>query len=195
MNVRFSSCIGTEVLDEATDETAGLVSGILIHPDTGRIEGFFVRPQHASHEEHFLSSVDILRWGMHVAIRHADMIGPVEDNIRLESLLKDSRRVLGQAIRTDRGRRLGTCADVQFNTETMRIEWLFPRKWWRWNMPLPITDVLEIRPEAIVVRDVQVAEPQESSAPGPAEVLEALKEISPAPERVVKSRTSARKRI
>jgi sporulation protein YlmC with PRC-barrel domain len=163
MHVRFSSCIGTPVLEEGGDTTLGLLSGILIHPDTGKIEGFLVG-------DLFCSSMDIVRWGTRVYLRDANVLAPPEDRIRLQSLLQDPRTVLGQKIRTEAGVKLGRCSDVQFNTDMMHIEWLFPRKFFRWGIALPVSDILEVTAAAIVVRDpiakerVKQKTTQESSA-------------------------------
>ena len=154
MPVRFNSCIGTPVLEEGGDRALGVISGILIHPDTGKIEGFLVHVQgSAGKGDLFCSSADIIRWGTRVYLRNANRLAPPEDRIRLQSLLQDPRSVLGQKIRTETGSMLGRCADVQFNTDVMHIEWLFPRKFFRWGIALPVSDILEVTTAAIVVQD------------------------------------------
>ncbi|MBT4119386.1 MAG: hypothetical protein HOG89_00165 [Candidatus Peribacter sp.] len=154
MHVRFSTCIGTPVLEEGGDNALGVLSGILIHPDTGKIEGFLVHVQGMSGKgDLFCSSSDIVRWGTRVYLRSASVLAPPEDRIRLQTLLQDPRTVLGQRIRTETGTRLGRCKDIQFNTDVMHIEWLFPRKIFRWGIALPVSDILEITPAAIVVND------------------------------------------
>lgn len=60
--------------------------------------------------------------------------------------------MLNQRIRTESGTSLGRCRDVQFNTDTMHIEWIFPRKWFRWGMALPVSDIIEVRNDAIIVK-------------------------------------------
>ncbi len=154
MHVRFSTCIGTPVLEEGGDITLGLLSGILIHPDTGKIEGFLVHTRSfLGKGDLFCSSADIIRWGTRVYLRDASVLAPPEDRIRLQSLLSDPRTVLGQKIRTEAGARLGRCTDVQFNTDVMHIEWLFPRKFFRWGIALPVSDIVEVTSSAIVVSD------------------------------------------
>ena len=154
MHVRFSSCIGTPVLEEGGETTLGLLSGILIHPDTGKVEGFLVHMQgFMGRGDLFCSSDDIVRWGTRVYLRDADMLAPPEDRIRLQTLLRDPRTVIGQSICTESGIKLGRCSDIQFDTESMHIEWLFPRKFFRWGIALPVADILEITPKAILIRD------------------------------------------
>lgn len=154
MHLRFSHCVGFPVMEEGQDHVLGTISGILIVPDTGKIEGFFVHVHGLTGiQTLYVSSLDIVRWGTRVYVRSQDVLAPAEDRIRLQDILRDPRPVLGQKIRTETGVHIGTCKDVQFNTESMHIEWLFPKKWFRWGIALPISDVVEVRPDAIIIKD------------------------------------------
>ncbi|MBI3331676.1 hypothetical protein HYZ99_01820 [Candidatus Peregrinibacteria bacterium] len=166
MHVRFSTCIGFPVTEDGTEEHLGSLIGILIHPDTGKVEGFFVRRAGLfGSDQLFLSTMDILRWGMRVDIRSEDALSTVDEHIRLQPLLLDRRPVLGQKIRTESGLKIGTCRDVQFDTRHFVLEWLFPKKFFRWGTPLPLVSVSEVRRDAIIIRDVLAKEP---SAPAEA---------------------------
>ena len=165
MHIRFSTCIGIPVLEEGHDHALGVIAGILIDPDTGKIEGFLVHVQGFFGGEMFCSSLDILRWGTRVYVRSADVLAPPEDRIRLQSLLQDPRTLLGQKIATESGTALGRCADVQFNTDSLHVEWLFPKRFFRYGVALPITDVLEVTEKAIVVRDPIKKEVVEEEVP------------------------------
>ncbi len=154
MHLRYSACIGLPVLDETGEISLGSISGILIHPDAGKVEGFLLSGSGSSEQgTPFFSSLDIVRWGTRVYLRHAGAVGPLEERIRLAPLLRDRRTILGQAIRSESGVKLGRCADVQFTTKSMRIEWLFPRTWFRWAVPLPVSQIVEVNDHAIIVRD------------------------------------------
>lgn len=154
MHVRFSSCIGLPIVEDGDHYVLGFLSGILIHPDTGKIEGFLVHAEGVAGQHNlFCGSRDILRWGTRIYVRSADVLAPVEDRIRLQPLLDDPRTVLDQHIQTESGGKLGKCKDVQFNTDSMHIEWLFPKKWFRWGVALPVSEIVEVRNDAIIVRD------------------------------------------
>jgi len=166
------------VVCDSTDEVLGQVDGILIHPDTGRVEGFSIGNAPATVPgTPFLASDDILCWGNHLHVRDHDAVYPLEERVRLQRLLDDPRRVLGQRVRTEGGRNLGNCRDVQFNTGSMRCEWIFPRRFWRWGVPVALADIVEILPSAIIVRDPPVPVPAQAAAPSPAS-----SPISPIPE-------------
>lgn len=153
MHLRFSSCIGLPIIEDGGDTVLGLVSGILIHPDTGKVEGFFVHSILHSSEPLFVSFIDIIRWGTRAYVRSADVLSPPHDRIRLQPLLEDSRTVLGQRIFTESGVSLGRCKDVQFNTESMHIEWIFPRKLFRWGVALSVAEIIEVQQKGIIVKN------------------------------------------
>ena len=164
MHVRFSTVVGMSVVDEDGTEELGRIAHILIHPDTGKVEGFFVKVPGLllRTEMLFLATEDIQRWGLRVVVRGPDVLSPVAERIRLQTLLEDGRPVLLQRIQTDTGKYMGRCGDVQFETEHFMVEWLWPRKLWRWGMPLPLVLIVEVRKDAIVVRDPAAPAPEKT---------------------------------
>src|SRR5581483_7951146 len=134
MQVRFSMSAGMKVVSEESQEAIGEIAGILIHPDTAKVEGFFVAVHKGimSHDELFLSSFDILRWSTHVFVKRDDVLSPLEDMIRLQSLFEQGRPVIGQAIRTESGAFIGYCKDVQFETIHFMVDWIFPKRFLKW---------------------------------------------------------------
>ncbi|OGJ60272.1 hypothetical protein A2635_00345 [Candidatus Peribacteria bacterium RIFCSPHIGHO2_01_FULL_51_9] len=162
MHVRFSTCKGTAVVEEGTEEGIGILSGILIHPDKATIEGFFVQPLGIGlGKEPFLLSSDIIHWGVSIRVRDRAVLGDIADIVRLQDILQQRRPILGQRIRTEAGRMVGWCRDIQFNTERFMLEWLFPKKWFWWGVALPASDIFEVKEEAIIVRDSVAAVPEE----------------------------------
>ncbi len=162
MHVRFSMVIGMPVVEDQADTTLGIVSGILLHPDTGVIVGFFVRDLRMfGGSEYFLSVADIIGWGTVIHVRSEEKLALPQDIVRLSALLDDPRRVLGQKILTRQSRRsIGRCQDVQFDTRHFQLEWLFPKAWWFFSRtPVPASDVIEITEEGILVREQVLSEP------------------------------------
>ncbi len=154
MHIRFTHCRGLPVVEEHGQQAIGVIDDIFIHPDMGKAEGFFVKISHFMHSETlFLPVADITHWGRMVMIRDRDVLAPLEDHVRLQQLSQEGRTVIGQKMVTEAGKKLGTCADAQFETKTFRVEWLFPKMMFRWARPVPVTSVQEIRSDAIVIRD------------------------------------------
>jgi len=167
------------VVEEENGEFVGALGDPLIHPDTGFIEGFSVWVSGILRsEEVFCSGQDILRWGMVVTVRHRGVLGPVADCVRLQPLLEDPRTVLRQRIRTENGKERGKCADIQFDTEALRVTWLFPRKFLKWGIAIPLSEVLEVREDAIIVRDPPAMQEEPVHPVRAVKALEAIQDIA-----------------
>lgn len=169
MRIRFTAAIGTPVLEEDGAEPVGTLSGILVHPDTGVVEGVFVTlPGFFGGSTTFLLSIDILHWGLRILIRDRSVFCDPREIVRLQSIVDDGRTVLGQPIRTESGKTMGRCADIQLSSKAYRLEWIFPRKFFRWGRPIRATQIVEVTPEAIVVKDAVApvtVEEQETEVP------------------------------
>ncbi len=146
-------CLGMNVVDDRGDELRAIVTGIFLHPDLGKVEGLFVR---GFSGEEFLSVQDIAHWGGTIVVRDGDVIAPLEERVRLSALRDEGRTILGQKVVTREGQTIGTCVDVQFETETFRLEWIFPRRFLRWKRPIPAGAIVEVRTDAVCVRDEEL---------------------------------------
>lgn len=175
MHVRFSTARGQPVTDPLTEESAGVLEDVLLNPDTGTVEGFFVRVPGFFHSEQlFLASADIAHWGVRVRVRSADVLFRLEDHVRLQALFDEGRRMLHQRIVTESGTVLGQCGDIQFDTKLFRLEWLFPRRWFRWGTPIPLSSILRVTKEAVIVRDPTLSMPTVTAAEALVQTLEPL---------------------
>jgi uncharacterized protein YrrD len=182
MHVRFSMIRGLPVISEDDEETQGFLGDVLIHPDTGALEGFFVYRYSllGGMQELFLSSHDIHSVGTVVRISSADMMGDPQDVLRLGILLEDPRTVMGQKILTEKeGTYLGRLSDIQFDTRRMHMEWMFPKKWWLTCTPIPVGEIVRIEPHAIIVKEPLRAVPVEQEEEKIS--VPALTEIVPKP--------------
>lgn len=153
------------VFEEHSSVSLGTIDGMVLHPDSGRVEGFFVKVRGFLRSSIlFLSSVDIARFGLRVTVRSREALAPPEEFLRIKSLLEDDRTILDQSIRTDDGTELGRCADVQFDTTTLQLTWIFPKKFLRWGIPIASKDILEVKKDAVIVRGTDVAVEEERGA-------------------------------
>jgi sporulation protein YlmC with PRC-barrel domain len=170
MHTRLSTALGMPVVDDGED-LLGSLAGILLHPDTAAVEGFFVRRTGFFESETlFLSTSGIEHWGSRIRVRSADALSPLDELVRVSRLQEEGRPILNQAIVTDTGRKLGRCADIQFDTRTLRLEWLFPRRFLRWGVPVPVSAILQVTPENVLVRGDAKAEVREQAVPAMAAI-------------------------
>jgi hypothetical protein len=165
MHVRASACRALPVCELDGNERLAFLETTVVNPDSGHVEGFIVRiPDFLRSNREFLSSNDIAHWGLVARISHRDLIGPLDERLRLQQIVRSGRTVLGQPIVTEGGRRLGRCRDLQFETHFFQLEWLFPRSFFRWGVPVAARDIVEVRADAIVVKDRQATAPVETAA-------------------------------
>lgn len=151
MHIRSSFSRGTVVIADCTGETVGYLGDPLINADSGKIEAFSVFTAQGCL---LLQVRDIVSWSMHVHIREPDVLGPPSDFVRLQHLAQDDRTVLHQPILVDTTKKkLGICRDVQFDTRHFKIEWIFPRRFFREATPIPAVEIIEVKSDAIYVRD------------------------------------------
>lgn len=167
MQIRLSQALGIPVVEEGTTEALGRIDWPVLNPDTGKVEGFWIKGFLGGPA--FLLSQDILRWGMRVAVRDMDSLCDPRDIVRLDSLLASNRPIIGQTIKTEGGAVLGRCKDVQFDTTHFQLSWIFPRRFFRWGISIAANQIVEVTPEAIMVRDLvvptQVEETEEKTIP------------------------------
>lgn len=153
MHVRASVISGTQVVSDATQYIVGTLGAPLIDSDTGKIVGFFVHSFEMGREL-LLQSIDITSWGTRVHILSEDRLGPPEDFVRFEKLLTDGRTFLGQTIRVQgTGRSLGKLCDVQFSTRHFLVEWIFPRRFFFAQTPIAASEIVEVTPEAVWIKN------------------------------------------
>ena len=177
MHIRLSMAIGLSIVDDHTDEELGNLSTILVHPETGMVEGILVRIPHLFRsEEFFVSAIDVVHWGAHIRVSGADALSPLEERVRLQAFVDEGRTLLDQKILTEGGAVLGTCKDVQFNTKTFQLEWLFPRKFLRWALAVPASSIIEVKPEGVIVRETALPISTEETP-----VIKAIEELAKTP--------------
>ena len=154
MQTRISTCIGAIVVEESSESVLGMLADVLIHPDTGRIEGFYIQVSGGFGSSLlFCRAIDVVRFGTRIYVRSAEVLCDPHEIVRLQPLLEDRRSVLGQPIRTESGQKVGCCKDIQFDTDSMKMGWIFPKRFFRWRRGIAVSDIVEIRSNGIIVRD------------------------------------------
>lgn len=147
MHLLYSTAIGTEVISDAHPVMVGRVTDLLVDPDKGVVEGLYIGSD-------LLPTLDIASWGHHVHVRGPELIGPGDEIVRLQALLQDARRLIGQPVCTKGGMSLGRCSDFEFNAKTFVIDWILPKKFFLFaGHPIPRSDILEVTKKEIVVKD------------------------------------------
>ncbi len=154
----FREIIGTPVLDFEDASPLALIKDIIIDPDTGKIEGLWVKPLESLLTYGVLQTQDILEWKKNLYIRHENVIGDPAEIIKIADILSQKRYFLGNAVRTEGGEAWGKVMDLDFDTLHYYVRNLYAQKYFLGLIPYEKRGVsydliLEVLPEAIVVKD------------------------------------------
>ena len=120
--------IGTKVLEFDSGDLLGMVSGIVIDPDSGMVEAFWVRPATIPVRSAILRTSDILELKKNLYIKSDQVLAQAEDVIRVNEIIEDGRKFLGSLVQNEGGDSYGRCDDLSFDTETYALKQIHSRK-------------------------------------------------------------------
>jgi sporulation protein YlmC with PRC-barrel domain len=107
-----------------------------------------------------------------VIVDDEDELADPQDIVRLNAILEASYDPLGKAVVSDAGRKLGSVEDYTFNLETNRVQQLQVRQslikaWLGTSLMVDRSQIIDITPRQIMVRDATVKAPVMQSEPIP----------------------------
>ncbi|MBN2307316.1 PRC-barrel domain-containing protein [Candidatus Peregrinibacteria bacterium] len=124
----FKSMVGSRVLEYDSGDLLGMVSDIVIDPDSGMVEAFWVRPATLPFGNAILRTSDVLELKKHIYIRSDKVLAQAEDVIRINEILEDGRKFLGCLVQSEAGQSYGRCIDLSFDTDTYALKQIYTRK-------------------------------------------------------------------
>lgn len=160
MNKYFSEIIGTPVLGHADGNPLALISDIIIHPDTGKIEAFWVKPLTLPISNAVIKSDSILEWKKNVYIKDDREIAEVSDIIRISEIITRNTFFVGNNVQNESGEPLGYVYDLDFDTTKLYLNNIYTNKsflfFFKYEQRVFSFDsILKVIPEYILVKDVQ----------------------------------------
>lgn len=107
-----------------------------------------------------------------IIIDSEDELADPSDIIRLQQLIQDNFSPLGKAVVSDIGRKLGTVDDYSINLESNRIQKLYVRggllrSWLGTNLIIDRTQIVDVTPQKITVREATIKSPIMQTDPVP----------------------------
>lgn len=154
----FRSLVGAKVLEYSTGLVVALVSGIIVDPDTGMVEAFWVRPLTLPYKYAVLKTPDILEFKKHLYVKGEHVLAQAEDLIRISEILEDGRTFLGAAVRSEAGISYGKCVNLTFDTGTYALRQIYSRRSIFGLITLDerifsYNDLVKVLPAVIIVND------------------------------------------
>ena len=149
----FTDLIGTPIALRKTPFKVGRLLELVVHPDDGSLVALITTKRRA------IAPVDLGPFERDMfTVREPDVLIPPSELVRLKSLPKEKRRLLGKNVVTKSGQRLGRTYDLAFDMETFSlVQFLVTRKWFLFltleKRILSFKDIVEITEEAIIVKD------------------------------------------
>lgn len=133
------------------------------------VTNFEIQAYACSHTHHgqraLLMIADIRQFAEDcVIIDDEDQLTAPEDLVRLAGSLRHNYSPIGKPVYSELGARLGTVEDYTINLQTSRIQRLHVRQalWKSWSgagLDIDRTQIIDVTPERITVRDATIKEP------------------------------------
>jgi uncharacterized protein YrrD len=154
----FRSLVGAKILEFDSGQVLGLVSGMIIHPDTGMVEAFWVKPLTVPLKTAILKTSDILEFKKHLYVKDERVFAHADDIIRINEILDEDREFLGNRIQSETGLSYGKCVNLTFDTQTYALKQIYSRRSILGLITMDerifsYNDIIRVLPEGIIVND------------------------------------------
>lgn len=160
----YRQIIGAPVVDHEDGALLALVQDIIVHPDTGKIEAFWVKPLTLPIKNAVIQSNSILEWKKNIYIDGENEITDPEDIIKISEILSRNTYFIGNQVRNEAEDDLGRVYDLDFDTDKLFLRQLYAQKsflMFKYGERVFAYDkVIKVLPEYILVKDTEsVQEP------------------------------------
>lgn len=154
---QWSKIIGTPVLSYAEGTALAVIQDVVIHPDTGKIEAFWVKPLTVPIRHGILLADDIVAWKKNLYIKDERVIAEPEDVIRVSDILSRRTYFIGNKVKGESGKVYGRVFDLDFDDKTLYLRYLFAHRSFLYFKYKPcffhFDGVIQVLPEFILVKE------------------------------------------
>lgn len=157
----FSQIIGAPVLSHESGELLALVRDIIINPDTGKIEAFWVKPLTLPIANAVIKSDSIIEWKKNIYIKDEREIAEASDIIRLSEILSRNAFFIDNCTQNEDGVNLGDVYDLDFDVTKLYLKNIYTQKsfllFWKYDRRVfSFESIIKVLPEYILVKDIQL---------------------------------------
>jgi sporulation protein YlmC with PRC-barrel domain len=160
------------VISLQTGEAVAWIDRPIFDPPTLEIVAFYCKTTHQKRPL-LLMLGDVRQFAADcIIIDNEDELTEPEDIIRLKDTLQANFNLLDKPVISESGRKLGVVEDYTVNLETNRVQKLYVRQsllqsWLGSNLTIDRTQIVDVTPQRIVVRDATVETPVMQTDPLP----------------------------
>lgn len=156
-----------------TGETVAVLTNLLIEPGNLELVAFRCEAGRTDLRQPLLLVQDIRQIALDcIVIDSEDELIDADDIVRLKNLLAENFTLQNKPVITDLGRRLGHVEDYTINLETSRLQKLYVKRplWRSWlgaSLIIDRSQIVDITPRHILVRDTTIKSPALAAEPVP----------------------------
>lgn len=158
--------IGTPVLGFADGQPLGIVEDVIIHPDTGKVEALWVKPLTLPYAHAVLPVEAILSWKKNLYVSGDGALSEPDEVIRIAETLSRKEKFVGNRVRSESGKGFGRVYDLDFDTRSMMLRYLFvdksflgfkfQRRFFHFD------NIVQVLPDVILVKDEEAKAEKEA---------------------------------
>lgn len=154
----YKAIIGTKIIEYDSGNVIALLKDIIVNPDNGMLEGFWVKPLTIPISDAIIQSQDIIEWKKNIYIKDESVISDPADIISISDILLREAYVIGNFVQNQEGEFLGRVYTLDFDSNSFYIRGIYSEKSllgiYSYNKRIfPYDSVIEILPSAIIVKD------------------------------------------
>ena len=118
----YSEIIGSQFKDTHTGEVLALLKDLIIDPETGKVEAFWVKPMTVPLSNAIIQVQDVLDWKKHIYVKGEQVIADPADVIRITDILEKKRLFMGNSVRGEAGDQFGRVYNLDFDSKTYYLK-------------------------------------------------------------------------
>ena len=155
----YRQIIGTPIVRQEDGAILALIQDIIIHPDTGKIEAFWVKALALPMPNAILQTESILEWKKNIYIKDEREIADPSDIIKISETLSRNTLFIGNLARNEAGEIFGGVYDLDFDVNKLFLKNLYVQKsflGFKYNQRMFHYDnIIKVLPEYILVKDIE----------------------------------------
>lgn len=151
--------IGNHVVGHEDGAVLALVRDIIINPDTGKIEAFWVKPLNLPVKNAILLADSILEWKKNIYINDERELAEADDIIKISEILSRNTQFIQNIAINESEDVLGRVVDVDFDTDKLYLKSIYVEKSILGLFKLSsrifsYDSIIKVMPEYILVKDL-----------------------------------------
>ncbi len=154
----YKSIIGTPIMHFDEGSLLAMVKDVVINPDTGKIEAFWVKPLTVPMFNAVIQSQDIVEWKKNIYIKNDSVITNPIDIIRISDIMAKETYIIGNRVQNKDGKYYGKVYNITFDTGSFYLHQIHVQKSIlgiiNYEQRIFSFDgIIEVTPSAIIIKD------------------------------------------